>query len=149
SRRSLIRSSGVPSYDLDRIAQLEGRLAESAQSDGDSAVSDLELLADLYLQADSYLPALETIQRLLASPGARTLSPGRRVAIESKAVDCRLARGDVQAALAHCRELLNSESEIDSPVLRGRLRLQCMDALFRIGRLADARAEGERALTVA
>ncbi len=139
----------MPSYDPDRIAQLEERLADRAQTERDSAVADLELLADLYVQADSYLPALETIERLLASPGARTLSASRRVAIESKAVGCRLARGDVQAALAQCRELLGAEERIESLTLRGRIHLQCGDALFRLGRIAEARIESERGLALA
>jgi hypothetical protein len=99
----LIRSFGVPSYDPDRIAEIEERVAVSAEDQREAALADLELLADLYLQADSHLPALETIQRLLDSPGARTLSAARRAAIESKAVGCRLARGECRAALAHCR----------------------------------------------
>jgi len=138
----------VPSYDPDRIAELEERVATGAEKDRDG-MADLELLADLYMQADSHLPALETIQLLLDSPGARTLSPARRAAIESKAVDCRLARGECQAALAHCREILANEAAIASPAMAGRLRVQCSDALLRLGRLPEARAEAERALSLA
>ena len=139
----------MPSYDPDRIAELEERVAVRADGECAAAIADLELLADLYMQADSHLPALETIQRLLDSPGARTLSAARRAAIESKAVECRLARGECQAALAQCREILNSESQIDSAPLAGRLRLQCSEALFRLARLPEARAEAERALKLA
>ena len=139
----------MPSYDPDRISQLEERLAVRAPGVRETALADLELLADLYLQADSYVPALETIQRLLSSPEARTLSLDRRAAIESKAIDCRLASGDVQAALAHSRELLNSQSAIESPALIGRIHRQCAEALFRIGRLDEARVSAERALELA
>jgi len=139
----------VPSYDPDRISQLEERLAVGANEMRSTAMADLEMLADLYLQADSYLPALETIQRLLSSPDARTLSPARRAAIESKAIDCRLASGDVQAALAHCREVLAAETHIDSRSLVGRVHKQCSDALFRLGRQAEARQAAERALAIA
>ncbi len=139
----------MPSYDPDRIAELEERVAVRAETERAAAIADLELLADLYLQADSHLPALETIQRLLDSPGARTLSAARRAAIESKAVDCRLARGECQAALAHCREILGGEASFDSAPLAGRLRLQCSEALFRLGRLPEARSEAERALALA
>ncbi|HKB47780.1 MAG TPA: hypothetical protein VKC57_08790, partial [Ktedonobacterales bacterium] len=108
-----------------------------------------EMLADLYMQADSYQPALKTIERLLALPGARALSDGRRIALESRAVSCRLAQGDAQGALAHLRELLALENRIDSPGLRARLWLQCSEALFRLTRLPESREHAERGLTLA
>ena len=87
----------MPAYDEYRISQLEERLA----TDGIArAVADLDLLADLYLQADSYQPARQTIERLLARPEARELSADRRAGLESKAVACRLRQGDAQGALA-------------------------------------------------
>jgi DNA-binding NtrC family response regulator len=139
----------VRNDDRDRIAQLEERLALAPASVGRSAMADLEMLADLYMQADSYQPALKTIERLLGLPGARALSDGRRVALESKAVSCRLAQGDAQGALAHLRELLALEKRIDSPGLRARLWLQCSDALFRLARLPEAREHAERGLVLA
>ena len=86
----------MPSYDRNRIADLEGRLTVSAER-VPAAVAELEMLADLYLQADSYLPALETIQRLLRLPQARSLSAARRAALELKAVSCRISQGDCAA----------------------------------------------------
>src|SRR6185436_12061693 len=106
-------------------------------------------LADLYMQADSYLPALETIDRLLSRPEARTLSAARRAALESKAIACRLARGDGQGALGHCRDLLAIESQLEPPALRARLHLQCAEALFRLGRNAECREAAERGLAIA
>ena len=135
--------------DRDRIAQLEERLALAPAPAGDSAVADLEMLADLYIQADSYQPALKTIERLLALPGARALSDARRVALESRAVSCRLAQGDAQGALAHLRELLALESRIESPGLRALLWLQCSEALFRLTRLREAFENAERGLSLA
>ena len=102
----------MPGYDQHRIEHLEERLAANPVSQG-AAIAELEMLADLYLQADSYLPALETIDRLLSLPEARSLSAERRATLESKAVACRLAKGDCQAALAHCREILVHEPRID------------------------------------
>src|SRR5258707_2189420 len=101
------------------------------------------------MQADSYQPALKTIERLLALPGARALSDGRRITLESRAVACRLAQGDAQGALAHLRELLTLESRIDSAGLRARLWLQCSEALFRLTRLPESREHAERGLTLA
>ena len=145
----------MPIDDRNRIAELEERLALTCASAipsedaGRSALAALEMLADLYMQADSYVPALETIERLLALPAAGTLSPGRRAALESRVVACRLGQGDCLAALAHCRELLATEDRIESVALRARIRLQCSDALFRLGRLEDAREQTALALGLA
>ena len=139
-------------YDRDRIAQLEDRLSVAHGSEAARAVADLEALADLYLQADSYMPALKTIERLLALPGARALATGRRVALESKAVACRIAQGDAQGALAHCRELLALEGQLEADQglaaapLRARLHLQCSEALFRLARFSECREHAQRGL---
>src|SRR5262245_16882278 len=107
------------------------------------------MLADLYLQADSYVPALETIDRLLSLPEARTLTPTQRAVLETKAVSCRLAQGNCQAALAQCREVLRSENQIESEATRARLHGQSAEALFRLTRLTESREAGERALAIA
>jgi len=107
------------------------------------------MLADLYLQADSYLPALETIQRLLESPEARGLSASRRAAFEAKAIACRLAQGDAMAALAQCRDVLARESTIDSLAVRARLHLCTVEALFRLARYDECQERAERAMSLA
>jgi DNA-binding NtrC family response regulator/Tfp pilus assembly protein PilF len=136
----------VPKDDRNVIAHLEERLAQAASAAAPDAMAEFELLADLYVQADSYLPALEVIGQLLSRPEAQTLSIARRTAIELKAVKCRLAQGEAQAALGQCRELLQREAAIDLVPVRARLRLACADALFRLGRLEESRAESARAL---
>jgi tetratricopeptide (TPR) repeat protein len=137
----------VSKDDRNVIAHLEERLAQSP--DPADALAELEMLADLYIQADSHLPALETIDRLLSLPAARTLSATRRAALESKAISCRIAQGQVQAALAQVREVLQRESTIESPQVRSRLHLQCSAALFQLGRLAESRESASRALALA
>ena len=77
------------------------------------------------------------------------MSATRRAALESKAVSCRLAQGDCQGALAHCRELLQRESEIGHVPVRARLHLQSAEALQRLGRLEESRAAAERGLRLA
>jgi len=112
-------------------------------------MAELEMLADLYLQADSYVPALETIQRLLSLPQARSLSASRRAALEAKAVACRVAQGDYTAALAHCRDVLRNEHEIESLPVRAMLHLRCSEALFYQARLEECRAHTEEGLALA
>ena len=135
--------------DRNDIAHLEERLATASARGGEQSLGDLELLADLYIQADHYMPALETIDRLLSLPAARTLSRTRRAALEGRAVACRLARGDSQAALAQCRELLAGELSIDSDALRARLHLLAARAQMDLGRIEDGRREAEVGLGLA
>ncbi|MGH7536790.1 MAG: hypothetical protein ACREMG_14590, partial [Gemmatimonadales bacterium] len=129
----------MPSYDRIRISNLEQRLAVAPEGGVLARPADLEMLADLYLQADSHTPALEVIQRLLALPEAAALSATRRATLQLKAVDCRLAQGDALSALAQCRELLVNECDLDAGGVRSTLHLRCAEALRRLGRLADAR----------
>jgi DNA-binding NtrC family response regulator/Tfp pilus assembly protein PilF len=110
---------------------------------------ELEMLADLYLQADSYVPALETIQRVLTLPQARSLSASRRAALEAKAIACRIAHGDAAAALGQCREALAREREIDSTAVRGLLHLRAAQALFKLSRFEEAREQAEEGLALA
>jgi tetratricopeptide (TPR) repeat protein len=143
-----MESLRVPGFDPRRIADLEERLAAPPEPQAGS-IADLEMLADLYIQADSYVPALETIGRLLDLPQARLLSPSRRGALEAKAIACRIAQGDCVAALAHAREALRNEAEMDSLAVRAVLHLRCSDALFMLGRLEESRAQGEEGLALA
>jgi len=135
--------------DRNRIAQLEERLAVFPAAPGRASFAELEMLADLYMQADSYLPALETIERLLALPAERTLSATRRAALESKAIACRLARGECQDALAQCREVLRLDAQIESLPVRARLYLQSAEALVRLARLSESREQAQRGLEFA
>ncbi len=135
--------------DRKQIATLEQRLALAPDTQGDSALASLEMLADLYIQADHYMPALETIDRLLSLPSSRTLSRVRRAALESKAIACRISRGDCQAALAQVRELLRDEGRIDSVTLRARLHLLSAKALLDLGRIEDCRHSAEHGLQLA
>jgi DNA-binding NtrC family response regulator len=139
----------LPSYDRIRISNLEQRLAVTPEAGALARPADLELLADLYLQADSHTPALDVIRQLLALPEAASLSPTRRATLELKAVACRLAQGDALGALAQCRELLVHEDELEAGGVRAALHLRCAEALQRLGRLADAREHGGRALRIA
>ena len=140
---------GLPMGDLLQIGVLEERLAAPARIEGQEALAAFEMLADLYIQADNHVPALETIDRLLSHPAARTLSRARRAALECKAAACRMARGECQAALAQSREMLREEGLIDSLPLRARVHLLCARAEQKLGRIEDCRRSAERALQLA
>ncbi|NOT33801.1 MAG: sigma 54-interacting transcriptional regulator [Candidatus Eisenbacteria bacterium] len=136
--------------DRDRITHIEERLSVPPVVGEPTTVEQLEMLADLYVQADSYLPALELIDRILALPEARGLSPARRAALGSKAIACRLAGGDANAALAQARELLVTvNDDLDGAALSVRVQLQCFEALFCLSRYDDAKVSADRALAVA
>jgi len=139
----------VPGFDVHRFARLEEQIASGTDRDREPALSELEMLADLYLQADHYTPALEVIERLLARPEARTLPADRRAGLRSKCITCRLAQGDPQNALAQAREILAEEAEISSVKLRCQLHLQCGDALFRLGRIDEGLGTARHALELA
>jgi DNA-binding NtrC family response regulator/Tfp pilus assembly protein PilF len=132
-----------------QIEHLEERLASAPDAAGGRSLAELEMLADLYAQADQYMPALETIDALLSLPAAHALSRVRRAALESKAIGCRLARGDCQAALAQCREVLRHEDGIDSLQVRVRLHVQMARALRDLGRPAESTRSARTALTLA
>ena len=136
-------------HDRIDIAHLEERLALSPDVVGESVLRELEMLADLYIQADSHMPALETIDRLLSLTAAQTISATRRAAIGGKAIACRLAQGHCQAAIAQYREIMAREAEIESVQVRIRLHLLCAEGMFRLSRLAEARERATRAQELA
>src|SRR5499427_255363 len=102
------------------------------------------MLADLYMQSDSYLPALETIDRLLSLPASRRLAPERRLALEAKAVACRLARGEAQSAVTQARELLRDAPDV-AESLRLSLVLHCAQGEFMLGRIEEAATSAAKA----
>jgi len=134
--------------DRERISYLEQRLSPERVVDAGPQPAELEMLADLYMQSDSYLPALETIDRLLSLPASRRLTPERRLALEAKAVACRLARGEAQSAVAHARELLR-ETPTAADGLRAGLLLECAKGEFALGRIDEATTSASRALELA
>ena len=71
------------------------------------------------------------------------------MAVQSRAVACRLARGEAQAALAQCRELLADEESLDAPALRARLHILAARALQDLGRIEEGGRAARRALELA
>ena len=74
--------------DRRQIESLEARLTTAASAAAHpDLVGDLGVLAELYLRADSYVPALETLERVLALPELAAPGDPRRLALEIKAVE--------------------------------------------------------------
>ena len=48
----------MPKNDRHVIAHLEERLSRVSEAQSEASIAELEMLVDLYLQADSHLPAL-------------------------------------------------------------------------------------------
>ncbi len=133
--------------DHDRIASLEQRLMREPAAPA-VRIEDLEMLADLYVQADSHMPALETIDRLLSLPAARGLSAARRASLELKAVTCRLLKGEPQAAAAQARELLRTFPNVPGET-RIRVQLVLAKALLLLGRVSESKTTAQQTLTAA
>jgi hypothetical protein len=117
--------------------------ADAAQSRG----FQLELLADLYLQADHYTPALETIERLLERPEARALSADRRAGLESKCISASCSAGSAGAGTRARIMLPRGVHRLDAaseppppPVGRGAVRAR---------RLEEAAVAARRGLDLA
>ena len=130
--------------DRSKITSLERRLT-GPPAGPETLVADLEMLADLYIQADSHVPALETIDRLLSLPAARGLAPARRSVLQLKAASCRRARGDAQAALAQLREA-QRELAPAAHTLRARFLLEIAMTELQLGRIAEAGKSANAAL---
>ena len=88
------------------------RLADPTATGSPGAIGDLEVLADLYFQTDSYEPALETLEALLAN-----LKP-----YEARLHELRGFRG-AQISAANLRALLAG-----SDLATGKLKVKVQDA---------------------
>src|SRR5260221_7155217 len=132
--------------DRSKITSLEKRLT-GPPAEPETLVGDLEMLADLYIQADSHVPALETIDRLLSLSAARGLAPARRSVLQLKAASCRRARGEAQAGLAQLREAMR-ELPPGGESLKARFLLEVSTTELQLGRIAEAGRSAHAALEI-
>ncbi len=106
----------------------------------DSGLDDLESLAELYLRADSYVPALETLEKLLERPELRDRSDARRLAIELKAVECLRRQGRFGDAAERAERVQKDAGADTLPEIRVRLSLERVDALTKLSRYEEAKS---------
>jgi len=128
-----------------RIQRLEARLTTAASSAAQpDLVGDLGALAELYLRADSYVPALETLERVLALPELAAAADPRRLALEIKAVECLRLQGRFALAAARGLGALEATTAGTAAELRARLLLEVIDTLTQLSRYEEARAHAQR-----
>jgi DNA-binding NtrC family response regulator/Tfp pilus assembly protein PilF len=130
-----------------RIQDLEGRLTAAPTSGlGPEELTDLETLADLYLRADSYVPAVETLERVLALDELSDPADTRRLAIECKVVECLRRQGRFGEAAARAQKSLSAATAETGPEVCARLRLELIDALTQLSRYDEARSHAKETL---
>ncbi len=138
-----------------RIEDLEGRLVSSEEPKARGRIAELEALADLYLQSDQYVPALETLEALLARPEAARLAPARKLALAVKQAAILRHQGRfseawerIGAAVETDDETLPREARIGRDLEGAKVlcHLSRYDEALDVARRAVARAEasGER-----
>jgi DNA-binding NtrC family response regulator/Tfp pilus assembly protein PilF len=137
----------LESTERNRIRDLERKLtaAPAADPSGDR-LADLQALVDLYLHSDSYVPALDQVDRMLALPELADAAHPSRLALESKAVECLRAQGRFAEAAERGLAALASAPSDASLSLRARLQLEVVDAFTKQSRYDEARALAQRAL---
>lgn len=125
-------------------AVLTARLAH----DPERHLQSLEDLAEIFLRADSYLPALQNLEECIHSAERLGLDPSRVSALEMKAAQALIEKGDAPAALkylARARARVASDLE---PELFARLSLQGARALIELSQYEEALSSCERAHSV-
>jgi DNA-binding NtrC family response regulator/tetratricopeptide (TPR) repeat protein len=123
-----------------RIQDLEGRLISAPRvQEAGSGLDDLESLAELYLRADSYVPALETLHRLLKRPELAERSDVRRLALEVKVSECLRRQGRYGDAAERSERAFAATGPGTPPEIRVRLGLERVDALTHLSRYEEAK----------
>jgi DNA-binding NtrC family response regulator/tetratricopeptide (TPR) repeat protein len=119
-------------------------IARLAQ-DPDRYLQSLEDLAEIFLRADSYLPALQNLAECIQAAERLGLEPARIAALDLKAAQALLEKGDAPGALHHiarARERVVPERE---PELTARIQLQSARALIELSQYEEALRSCERA----
>jgi DNA-binding NtrC family response regulator/tetratricopeptide (TPR) repeat protein len=115
--------------------------------DPERHLQSLEDLAEIFLRADSYLPALQNLDECVQAAERLGLDPSRIATLELKAAQALIEKGDAPAALkqlARARARVVAESH---PELIARLHLQSARALIELSQYEEALGTCERAFT--
>ena len=108
-------------------------------------LEDLETLVDFYLQADSYVPALETLESILRLEALRDPTDPRRISIECKSVECLCQQGRYRDAALRAERVIRHTTEETPPELRARIHLNATDALTQLSQYEEAKEQARKA----
>jgi DNA-binding NtrC family response regulator/Tfp pilus assembly protein PilF len=115
--------------------------------DPERHLQSLEDLAEIFLRADSYLPALQNLEECIQSAERLGLDPVRIGTLELKAAQVLIERGDAPGALRHLARARARVTAEASPELLARLQLQSARALIELSQYEEALGSCERAHT--
>ncbi len=113
--------------------------------DPERHLQSLEDLAEIFLRADSYLPALQNLEECIRSAERLGLDPSRIATLEMKAAQALIEKGDSPAALEY---LASARARITAPLhpeLVARLALQGARALIERSQYEEALRACEQA----
>ncbi|HSQ59383.1 MAG TPA: sigma 54-interacting transcriptional regulator [Acidobacteriota bacterium] len=120
-----------------RLAQDAGRHLQS-----------LEDLAEIFLRADSYLPALQNLEECIQSAERLGLDNERIAALEVKAAQVLIEKSDAASALKHLARARARTVAEATPELMARIHLQNARALIELSQYEEALSTCERAFTI-
>jgi transcriptional regulator with GAF, ATPase, and Fis domain/Tfp pilus assembly protein PilF len=116
--------------------------------DGTRHLQSLEDLAEIFLRADSYLPALQNLEECIQSAERLGLGAGRIAALEIKAAQALIEKGDAAAALRHLARARARTVADPNPELMARVYLQNARALIELSQYEEALSTCERAFAI-
>ena len=116
--------------------------------DGARQLQSLEDLAEIFLRADSYLPALQNLDDCIQSAERLGLDAARIAALEIKAAQALIEKGDAAAALRHLARARSRTVADPHPELMARIFLQNARALIELSQYEEALSTCERAFAI-
>ena len=111
-------------------------------------LQSLEDLAEIFLRADSYLPALQNLEECLQAAQHLGLDSERIAALEIKAAQVLIEKGDAASALRHLARARARTVAEASPELMARIHLQNARAFIELSQYEEALSTCERAFTI-
>jgi DNA-binding NtrC family response regulator/tetratricopeptide (TPR) repeat protein len=113
--------------------------------DPERHLQSLEDLAEIFLRADGYLPALQNLEECIQSAERLGLEPARIATLELKAAQTLIEKGDATGALKHLARGRARVTAETRPELIARLQLQSARALIELSQYEEALGACERA----
>ena len=115
--------------------------------DPEQHLQSLEDLAEIFLRADSYLPALQNLEECIRSAESLGLGNARIATLEMKAAQTLIEKGDSTAALRYLARARGRAAGQAEPELTARIALQSARALIERSEYDEAFRACEQAHT--